>query len=61
MLSKLSRQIDQDLEVLKASISELKLPLNSLAELERLRLSSPEINETMRGFGRNLLSLTNQK
>lgn len=52
MYFKLSRQVDQDLGVLKASISELKQSLLQKwsTELERISLSSHEIKGAMNGF-----------
>lgn len=53
MYFKLSRQVDQDLGVLKASISELKqqnLLQKWSTELERISLSSHEIKGAMNGF-----------
>lgn len=47
MLCKLSGQVDQDIEVLKFSISKLGFPCkNDPTKLERLRLASHEIKDT---------------
>lgn len=59
MLPKLSRQVDQVLEVL----TRVRFPCrNDTTKLERLRLTPHEIKKTMSGFRGKIVSmLTDQK